>query len=293
MADDQAPCREHAVDSGAFYDYFIPYIERAHARNVRGLKAGIWLLFLLPFILVAIQILTGASRIVFLIFWIVAMFIIAAVLIYAAYSDNDLKKMLKELQSVVPTDREVEIGELLPVDAEGEGWLIDPERLAILLHASPEDLLEFREELRERYQERQAQAEGRREARRERIHKAGHRTSKTREKSVSEEAYGETKPHADRVSVEDEEPPGMNRMENRTQKDKRRTEERNHTLRKEPSKSTEKKETSKNNRKRERSRSNRPAEEPYQPRHMKPESDDRQKDKKRPAHANSSVPKRK
>ena len=160
MADGQGRIRGNAIDSSTVYDYFVPYIERAHERNIRGLKAGIWLLFLLPFLLAAIQMLTGASRIVFLIFWIFGMFIIATVLIYAAYSDNDLKKMLNELKSVVPPEREVEIGKLLPVDAEGEGWLIEPEHLPIPLRTVQKESGGQREEQRERQREKSARNKG-------------------------------------------------------------------------------------------------------------------------------------
>ena len=98
------------VDAETFYRHFVPYMEEAHHRNERSLKAGVWLLALLPAILAVVRELTDASRIVFLIFWIIGMFGIATAL-----------------------EEEIELGNLLPVDAEGEGWLIDPEELPIPL----------------------------------------------------------------------------------------------------------------------------------------------------------------
>jgi len=145
------------VDPQTFYRHFVPYIEAAHHRNERSLKAGVWLLVLLPVILVIIQELTDASRIVFLIFWIIGMFGIATALIFTAYSDHDLKKTLEELKEVVPPEEEIEIGNLLPVDAEGEGWLIDPEELPIPLPDLSERLPQMGEELRGRISEREAE----------------------------------------------------------------------------------------------------------------------------------------
>ena len=121
------------VDAETFYRHFVPYIEEAHHRNERSLKAGVWLLVLLPAILAVVRALTDASRIVFLIFWIIGMFGIATALIFTAYADHDLKKTLEELKELVPPEEEIELGNLLPVDAEGEGWLIDPEELPIPL----------------------------------------------------------------------------------------------------------------------------------------------------------------
>ena len=145
------------VDPQTFYRHFVPYIEAAHHRNERSLKAGVWLLVLLPVILVIIQELTDASRIVFLIFWIIGMFGIATALIFTAYSDHDLKKTLEELKELIPTEEEIEIGNLLPVDAEGEGWLIDPEELPIPLPDLSERLPQMGEELRGRISEREAE----------------------------------------------------------------------------------------------------------------------------------------
>ena len=87
------------VDAETFYRHFVPYIEEAHH----------------------------------LIFWIIGMFGIATALIFTAYADHDLKKTLEELKELVPPEEEIELGNLLPVDAEGEGWLIDPEELPIPL----------------------------------------------------------------------------------------------------------------------------------------------------------------
>lgn len=145
-AQHKAPAQRLHTDSRALYQHFVPYIENAHNRNVRSLKAGVWLLFLLPVILVIIQELTDASRIAFLIIWIVGMFGIATALIFTAYSDHDLKKTLGELKEIIPPEEDYEIGNLLPVDAEGEGWLIDPEDLPIPLDRLPK----MGEELKER-----------------------------------------------------------------------------------------------------------------------------------------------
>ena len=150
------------VDAETFYRHFVPYIEEAHHRNERSLKAGVWLLVLLPAILAVVRELTDASRIVFLIFWIIGMFGIATALIFTAYADHDLKKTLEELKELVPPEEEIELGNLLPVDAEGEGWLIDPEELPIPLPDLSERLQRPKKrQRRERQQvKREKQPEG-------------------------------------------------------------------------------------------------------------------------------------
>ena len=145
-----------SVNSKALYQHFVPYIEEAHHRNERSLKAGVWLLVLLPIVLIFIQKLTNASKIVFLIVWIFGMFGIATALIFTAYSDHDLKKTLTELKEIVPPEEDFEIGNLLPVDAEGEGWLIDPEELPIPLPDLAEKLPQMSEELKGRIADREA-----------------------------------------------------------------------------------------------------------------------------------------
>ena len=137
----------HRVNARALYNHFLPYIENAHKRNQRSLKAGVWMLVLLPVVLVIIRALTDASKIAFLILWIVGMFGIATALIFTAYADHDLKKTLDELKSIVPPEQDVQIGNLLPVDAEGEGWLIDPEELPIPLPDLKERLPEISERI--------------------------------------------------------------------------------------------------------------------------------------------------
>ena len=252
---------------------------------MRGLKAGVWLLFLL----------TGASRIVFLIFWIVAMFIIASVLIYAAYSDNDLKKMLKDLKTVVPTAREVEIGELLPVDAEGEGWLIEPEKLAELVHASPEDLLAFREELRERVQERQTRAESRREAIRGHLHHAGKHALAPPEENGPEEQQPAPVKRKPAAAGAETEPALRKETERRRQPEQKREPERGRETgrEREPAREKEAPPRKESARKGARPEEKR-REEPYKPRHMKPESgEDRPADTKRKTDTRRNSAKRK
>lgn len=157
------------------YEHFVPYIEGAHARNEQSLKAGLLLLVLLPVILVIIQTLTDSNRIAFLILWIIGMFAIAAVLIFTAYSDHDLKKTLEELETIVPPNENIEIGNLLPVDAEGEGWLIDPQELPIPIRpVLSEKLPQMAEEIREKHLARKEAQEASRRQRPEERHKGMH-----------------------------------------------------------------------------------------------------------------------
>ena len=68
------------------------------------------------------QLLTGSSRIAFLLIWIFGMFALAAFLIFTAYADSQLKKALNEMQTYVPGAGE-ELGELLVLPENMEARL--------------------------------------------------------------------------------------------------------------------------------------------------------------------------
>ena len=73
------------------------YAEQVHQNNKRRIKNGLISLIVIPFILVGILLLTDSSRIVFLIIWIACMFVVAAFLLYIAYSDWMLQSTINEL----------------------------------------------------------------------------------------------------------------------------------------------------------------------------------------------------
>ena len=83
--------------------------EMLHENNKKRIKHGLILLAILPLILGFIIWITGSSKIVFLIFWIICMFIISAYLISVEYLDDSVQKTLEEV-----TDRESDFDESLP-----------------------------------------------------------------------------------------------------------------------------------------------------------------------------------
>ena len=83
--------------------------EMLHENNKKRIKHGLILLAILPLILGFIIWITGSSKIVFLIFWIICMFIISAYLISVEYLDDSVQKTLEEV-----TDKESDFDESLP-----------------------------------------------------------------------------------------------------------------------------------------------------------------------------------
>ena len=79
-------------------------------------------------ILLVLQKLTNQNKIGILIAWIVGMFIISTALVYISYSDHELKSYLSSLAEYVPEAEEVSLGNLLPVDENGN-WTVNAEQL--------------------------------------------------------------------------------------------------------------------------------------------------------------------
>lgn len=87
--------RENNTD--VLYGKLLMYAEQLHQDNKRRIRHGLISLFVIPFVLLVIMLLTDSSRIVFLLIWIFCMFIVAAFLIFIAYFDNQLQATLNEL----------------------------------------------------------------------------------------------------------------------------------------------------------------------------------------------------
>ena len=112
------------------YDYVLNYVKDAHSQNQRRIHTGMALLYLLPLLIILIVALTGSNRIVFLIIWIVAMFALAIFMIFVAFDDHQLKKVLHELEEHVPDSWTDELDGLLPVSEEdGLAMRVTPEML--------------------------------------------------------------------------------------------------------------------------------------------------------------------
>ena len=120
--------RRRSNSERLYYEKLLPYAEEKHKGNQRALRTGVGWLFALPVILLVIQKLTNSSKIAVLLAWIVGMFIIAAALVYIAFADHELQKYLKDLTTMVPEVESADLGNLLPVDENGE-WIITAEQL--------------------------------------------------------------------------------------------------------------------------------------------------------------------
>lgn len=87
--------RENRAD--VLYGKLLMYAEKVHQANKRRIKHGLISLVIIPLVLTVILLLTDSSRIVFLMIWIACMFVVAAFLLYVAYSDWTLQTTLNEL----------------------------------------------------------------------------------------------------------------------------------------------------------------------------------------------------
>lgn len=106
-----------------FYEKLLPLARRSHKLNQQRMHTGVAWLFALPVILYIVRNLTDSSKIAFLIFWIVGMFIIAAFLVMVAYQDHELQKNLDELQEYVPGIEDARLDKLTLVSPESNKWI--------------------------------------------------------------------------------------------------------------------------------------------------------------------------
>ena len=118
------------VNYEQLYTQLLERGEMLHESNKKRIRRGLILLVILPAILGLILWITGSSKIVFLIIWILCMFALCAYLISVEYLDDSIQKTLEDV-----TNREADFDGLLP-------------------HASAEEL---QERIKARIAERRAQ----------------------------------------------------------------------------------------------------------------------------------------
>ncbi|MBO5555711.1 MAG: hypothetical protein J5927_00855 [Oscillospiraceae bacterium] len=111
--------------SRLFQETLLPKVEHTHRMNQMGLKIGVAWLLALPVLLAVIRRMTDSSKIAFLMVWIVGMFIIAAILVFVAYSDSELKHYLEELEKHLAVEDRTELGGLVDL----ESLPVQPEEL--------------------------------------------------------------------------------------------------------------------------------------------------------------------
>lgn len=87
-----------STESSDIKSQVLAFRDKAHAENVKKLKAGIKCIFTVPACFLILLFLTGSSKIIFLVLWIASLFIIAAYLIHVEYSDYKVQEMVNSLQ---------------------------------------------------------------------------------------------------------------------------------------------------------------------------------------------------
>lgn len=100
------------MDEKDIMEKVLEFRDKAHADNVRKIKAGIKCIFTVPACFLILLFFTGSSKIIFLVLWIASLFIIAAYLIHVEYSDYKIQEMVNSLQ-----DSEDSIDSLIDIDS--------------------------------------------------------------------------------------------------------------------------------------------------------------------------------
>ena len=78
------------------YGQFIKYQERLHEKNQRKIRIGLKVNILLPLVFLIISFMSDASKLVFLVLWIVSLFGIAFYLLYVEYTDTKMQEKMQE-----------------------------------------------------------------------------------------------------------------------------------------------------------------------------------------------------
>lgn len=101
------------MDEKDIMEKVLEFRDKAHADNVRKIKAGIKCIFTVPACFLILLFFTGSSKIIFLVLWIASLFIIAAYLIHVEYSDYKIQEMVNSLQdSEDSIDSLIDIGSI-------------------------------------------------------------------------------------------------------------------------------------------------------------------------------------
>lgn len=79
------------------YDMVMDYENMLHERNQKRIKIGLRCIYIIPAIFLFLMFTTGSSKIIFLVFWILSLFIIAVYLICVEYVDYNLQQKMHEI----------------------------------------------------------------------------------------------------------------------------------------------------------------------------------------------------
>jgi hypothetical protein len=81
------------------YEKLLSYYKELHMHNQKRIRTGLKCLFFVPLVFLALLFITDSEKVIFLIFWIVSLFCIAAYLIYVEYADFKMQVLVAELQN--------------------------------------------------------------------------------------------------------------------------------------------------------------------------------------------------
>jgi hypothetical protein len=82
----------------AFYGMVMDYREENHRKNRRRIQIGLRCLYIIPAIFLFLLLVTGSSKIIFLVLWIISLFALAVYLITVEYLDYKLQENTNVLE---------------------------------------------------------------------------------------------------------------------------------------------------------------------------------------------------
>jgi hypothetical protein len=80
------------------YNMVMDYQEQNHRKNQKRIKIGLRCLYIIPAIFLFLLLVTGSSKIIFLVLWIISLFGLAIYLIVVEYLDYNLQQNTKALE---------------------------------------------------------------------------------------------------------------------------------------------------------------------------------------------------
>ena len=81
-----------------FYKMVMDYEEKSHVKNQKRIKIGLRCLLIIPAIFLFLLMVTGSSKIIFLVLWIISLFVLAVYLISVEYMDYKIQNHINELE---------------------------------------------------------------------------------------------------------------------------------------------------------------------------------------------------
>jgi len=163
------------------YQKLADYQDFEHKRNLKKIKVGIWLLWLIPILFLLLLFITNSNKILFLVFWIVSLFGIATYLIIVEYRDHCLQKAMNEIKGEVDAEYE----NLLDLDIEER-----QERVAKAVEAAKEAREAKREAVIEAAKERPIVKKVEKKKQKRKSKKAEQKEQKTSEENTESNLDG-------------------------------------------------------------------------------------------------------